>query len=92
MFSLSLFPFFMVDIRLQLLNCTGMNRHMYYMLTALFISGSKTGIQLQTHPNIDKEVLRAKSQIGLKNPAKPFPLNTDDGVLKWQFQVRGDLN
>ena len=29
-----------------------------------------------------------KNQIGLKNPAKPFPLNTDVGVLKWRFQVR----
>ena len=44
-------------------------------------------IQLQTHPNIDKELLKAKNQIGLKNPAKPFPLNTDVGVLKWRFQV-----
>lgn len=25
-------------------------------------------------------------QIGLKHPAKPFPLNTDVGVLKWRLQ------
>lgn len=43
-------------------------------------------IQLQTHPNIDKELLKNRSQIGLKNPAKPFPMNTDVGVLKWRFQ------
>ena len=49
-------------------------------------------IQLQTHPNIDKELLRAKNQIGLKNPAKPFPLNTDVGVLKWRFQVRSAMH
>jgi len=36
---------------------------------------------------VDKELLRAKGQIGLKNPAKPFPLNTDVGVLKWRFQT-----
>merc|ERR1719339_41222 len=30
-------------------------------------------VQLQTHPNIDKDLFRTKSIIGLKNPAKPFP-------------------
>ncbi|XP_014090419.2 coatomer subunit delta [Bactrocera oleae] len=43
------------------------------------------GIQLQTHPNVDKELFKTRSLIGLKNPAKPFPLNTDVGVLKWRF-------
>uniref|UniRef100_A0A0K2TRS3 Coatomer subunit delta n=1 Tax=Lepeophtheirus salmonis TaxID=72036 RepID=A0A0K2TRS3_LEPSM len=43
-------------------------------------------VQLQTHPNIDKEHLKKFNQIGLKNSNKPFPLNTDVGVLKWRFQ------
>lgn len=43
------------------------------------------GIQLQTHPNVDKELFKTRSIIGLKNPAKPFPMNTDVGVLKWRF-------
>jgi len=47
-------------------------------------------IQLQTHPNIDKELFRTKSIIGLKNPAKPFPLNTGVGVLKWRFTSSED--
>ena len=47
-------------------------------------------IQLQTHPNIDKELLKQRMQIGLKNPAKPFPLNTDVGVLKWRFQTQDE--
>lgn len=42
-------------------------------------------IQLQTHPNVDKELFKTRSMIGLKNPAKPFPLNTDVGVLKWRY-------
>uniref|UniRef100_A0A1L8DVU7 Coatomer subunit delta n=1 Tax=Nyssomyia neivai TaxID=330878 RepID=A0A1L8DVU7_9DIPT len=46
------------------------------------------GIQLQTHPNVDKELFKSKAQIGLKNPAKPFPHNTDVGVLKWRFQTQ----
>ncbi|EDW75246.2 uncharacterized protein Dwil_GK20068 [Drosophila willistoni] len=43
------------------------------------------GLQLQTHPNVDKELFKTRSIIGLKNLAKPFPLNTDVGVLKWRF-------
>ncbi|GAB0091040.1 Coatomer subunit delta [Sergentomyia squamirostris] len=45
------------------------------------------GIQLQTHPNVDKELFKTRCQIGLKNPSKPFPHNTDVGVLKWRFQT-----
>uniref|UniRef100_A0A1S4H4R7 Coatomer subunit delta n=1 Tax=Anopheles gambiae TaxID=7165 RepID=A0A1S4H4R7_ANOGA len=48
------------------------------------------GIQLQTHPNVDKELFRSSNQIGLKNPAKPFPLNTDVGVLKWRYQTQDE--
>lgn len=48
------------------------------------------GIQLQTHPNVDKELFRAHGQIGLKVPTKPFPLNTDVGVLKWRFQAQDE--
>ncbi|XP_019864817.1 coatomer subunit delta [Aethina tumida] len=44
------------------------------------------GVQLQTHPNVDKELFKIKSQIGLKQPARPFPLHTDVGVLKWRLQ------
>ncbi|XP_044765096.1 coatomer subunit delta [Coccinella septempunctata] len=43
------------------------------------------GVQLQTHPNVDKELFKMRSQIGLKQPAKPFPLKTDVGVLKWRL-------
>lgn len=48
------------------------------------------GIQLQTHPNVDKELFKSKFQIGLKNPAKPFPINTDVGVLKWRYQTQDE--
>lgn len=48
------------------------------------------GIQLQTHPNVDKELFKNRGQIGLKNPAKPFPLNTDVGVLKWRYQTQDE--
>lgn len=48
------------------------------------------GIQLQTHPNVDKELFKTRGQIGLKNPSKPFPLNTDVGVLKWRWQTQDE--
>lgn len=53
-------------------------------------NNDQRGIQLQTHPNIDKELFRNKNQIGLKNPAKPFPLNTDVGVLKWRYTTQDE--
>ena len=46
--------------------------------------------QLQPHPNIDKELLKSKTQIALKNPSKPFPTNTDVGVLKWRFTTQDE--
>ncbi|XP_014253456.1 coatomer subunit delta [Cimex lectularius] len=48
------------------------------------------GIQLQTHPNVDKELFKSKSKIGLKNPSKPFPLDIDVGVLKWRYQTQDE--
>lgn len=48
------------------------------------------GVQLQTHPNVDKELFRTQSQIGLKIPSKPFPINTDVGVLKWRLQTQDE--
>ncbi|KAF7282821.1 coatomer subunit delta isoform X2 [Rhynchophorus ferrugineus] len=44
------------------------------------------GVQLQTHPQVDKELFKLKSQIGLKQSGKPFPLRSDVGVLKWRLQ------
>lgn len=42
-------------------------------------------LQLQTHPNVDKEAFRSRGTIALKQPQRPFPLNTDVGVLKWRL-------
>lgn len=53
-------------------------------------NSDQRGIQLQTHPNVDKELFKSKGQIGLKNPAKPFPMNTDVGVLKWRYQTQDE--
>lgn len=49
-------------------------------------NSDKKGLQLQTHPNVDKKLFAADSVIGLKNPEKSFPLNNDVGVLKWRLQ------
>lgn len=53
-------------------------------------NNANKGIQLQTHPNVDKELFKSHGLIGLKNPAKPFPLNTDVGVLKWRYQTQDE--
>lgn len=45
---------------------------------------------LQTHPNLDKDLFRTHQQLALKNPTKPFPLNTDVGVLKWRYQTQDE--
>lgn len=50
------------------------------------------GIQLQTHPNVDRELWRACSQVGMKQQNKSFPLNTDVGVVKWRFQTADDVH
>ncbi|OCT72421.1 hypothetical protein XELAEV_18035401mg [Xenopus laevis] len=47
----------------------------------------KKGVQLQTHPNVDKKLFTSDSVIGLKNPEKAFPLNSDVGILKWRLQT-----
>ncbi|XP_041373847.1 coatomer subunit delta-like [Gigantopelta aegis] len=54
------------------------------------VNNDDKGIQIQTHPNIDKKLFMASSCVGLKHPEKPFPLNTDIGVLKWRFQTQDD--
>ncbi|KAH8420154.1 hypothetical protein KR009_006408, partial [Drosophila setifemur] len=52
----------------------------------LILNGNYTqGLQLQTHPNVDKELFKSRTIIGLKNLTKPFPINTDVGVLKWRY-------
>lgn len=48
------------------------------------------GAQMQTHPNIDKKLFQSSSEIALKNPEKPFPINQDIGVLKWRFQTQDE--
>lgn len=58
------------------------------MIRIQFENEDSRGIQFQTHPNVDKELFKNKNQIGLKNPQKPFPVNTDVGVLKWRYQTK----
>lgn len=47
-------------------------------------------LQLQTHPNVDKEAFRANGVIGLKQSQRAFPLNSDVGVLKWRLNANDD--
>ncbi|RUS70123.1 hypothetical protein EGW08_022115, partial [Elysia chlorotica] len=56
----------------------------------LINNNDQKGIQLQTHPNIDKKLFAQSSVISLKNPEKPFPVGQDIGVLKWRFQSQDE--
>ncbi|XP_047509394.1 coatomer subunit delta [Pieris napi] len=47
-------------------------------------------LQLQTHPNVDKEAFRSEGVIRLKQAQRPFPMNSDVGVLKWRLATAGD--
>ncbi|KAL4707066.1 hypothetical protein ACJJTC_011392 [Scirpophaga incertulas] len=47
-------------------------------------------LQLQTHPNVDKEAFRSQGVIGLKQSQRPFPLHSDVGVLKWRLTSNAD--
>nr|XP_026483978.1 coatomer subunit delta [Vanessa tameamea] len=42
-------------------------------------------LQLQTHPNVDKEAFRSEGVVRLKQAQRPFPLHSDVGVLKWRL-------
>ncbi|KFD57807.1 hypothetical protein M514_01477 [Trichuris suis] len=48
------------------------------------------GVQIQTHPNLDKKAFQNDGILMLKNQSRPFPLNTDAGVLKWRFHTNNE--
>ena len=45
---------------------------------------------MQTHPNCDKRLFTEESAVGLKAPERPFPLNSDQGVLKYRLATTDD--
>uniref|UniRef100_A0A2S2PH53 Coatomer subunit delta n=1 Tax=Schizaphis graminum TaxID=13262 RepID=A0A2S2PH53_SCHGA len=57
-----------------------------YQKIVLQFNFESGNIPLQTHPNIDKELFKTNRLIGLKNPTKPFPLDSEVGLLKWTLQ------
>lgn len=52
------------------------------------INKVKKSIELKVHPNVDKELFRSASLIGLKDPTKSFPTNTEFELLKWHYQTK----
>lgn len=57
-----------------------------YQKIVLQFNTESGNIPLQTHPNIDKELFKTNRLIGLKNPTKPFPIDSEVGLLKWTLQ------
>lgn len=59
-------------------------QEIYFVLS---LSLRNSHFSFQTHPNVDKKLFTSESLIGLKNPEKSFPVNSDVGVLKWRLQT-----
>ncbi|KAA8499776.1 Coatomer subunit delta [Porphyridium purpureum] len=51
--------------------------------------GSQTGIQVQTHPNIDKSLFSGQSVLGLKDPSRPFPVGNTP-ILRWRSTTKDE--
>lgn len=62
----------------------------HYQKIVLQFNTESGNIPLQTHPNIDKELFKTNRLIGLKNPTKPFPLDSEVGLLKWTLQSQDE--
>ncbi|PIC40795.1 hypothetical protein B9Z55_008421 [Caenorhabditis nigoni] len=43
-----------------------------------------SGVQLQVHPNLDKKEWQTSSILKVKPNGKPYPVNSDVGILKWK--------
>ena len=50
-------------------------------------TGANAGFQFKTHPNIDKALYSSQQKLGVKDPARPFPVNVPQGILKWRYQT-----
>lgn len=48
------------------------------------------GIQLRTHPNVDKTLFSTQGQIGLRDASRPFPTGNPLGVLRWRFAPKDE--
>lgn len=49
-------------------------------------SFDNAGFQWKTHPNIDKRTFTSSNVIALKNPKRPFPVNTSLKILTWRLK------
>ena len=52
--------------------------------------GENDGFQFKTHPNINKQQYAQSNVLELKDPQRPFPVNSDLGVLKWRMQSKDE--
>lgn len=54
------------------------------------VSGANKNFQFKTHPNIDKAAYASSNTLQLKDPARPFPLGSELGILKWRMQTKDE--
>eukprot|EP00735_Rhodelphis_limneticus_P009569 TRINITY_DN2820_c0_g1::TRINITY_DN2820_c0_g1_i1::g.5768::m.5768 TRINITY_DN2820_c0_g1::TRINITY_DN2820_c0_g1_i1::g.5768 ORF type:complete len:541 (-),score=153.12,sp/Q5ZL57/COPD_CHICK/41.06/5e-134,Adap_comp_sub/PF00928.16/6.4e-28,Clat_adaptor_s/PF01217.15/0.00022 TRINITY_DN2820_c0_g1_i1:103-1680(-) len=52
--------------------------------------GESSAFQFKTHPNINKQMFSDNSVLALKDPRRPFPLNSALSVLRWRMQTKDE--
>lgn len=52
--------------------------------------GEVPGLQMRTHPNIDKPLYASQKVLGLKDPNRPFPTGNPLGVLRWRLSSKDE--
>ena len=62
----------------------------YTRVKVHFTKNDDANITYQVHPNVNKQLMQADNIIALKAPEKPFPVNTELGVLKWRFKTNDE--
>jgi hypothetical protein len=45
---------------------------------------------VQTHPQLDRKAFSEENVLAPRDPQRPFPLNTAQGVVKWHVQSQDD--
>ncbi|KAI8052558.1 Mu homology domain-containing protein, partial [Syncephalis plumigaleata] len=47
-------------------------------------------LQFKLHPNMDKKAFSASNTLVLKDPSRPFPINTPLAVVKWRLTTKDE--
>jgi hypothetical protein len=54
------------------------------------VANASHGVQVRTHPNVDRGLFNSSKAVQMSNAAKGFPVNNSVGVLKWRATPKAD--